>query len=98
MRSAGIAIWMIRVRTTLPVAMICASSTRAARTRSWSSRARCRSVTVTRSGEHLCHLGNDQAPSWVRSDPARAAGSAGMGRAEQHHGGAGGQEALAFGL
>ena len=45
---------------------------------SWSSRARCRSVTVTRSGGTSVPPGNDQAPSGMRSDPARAATAAGM--------------------
>jgi hypothetical protein len=35
--------------------------------------------TVTRSGGTSVPAGNDQAPSGVRADPARAASSAGMG-------------------
>jgi hypothetical protein len=81
MVSAGIAVWVIRVRSTLPAEMICASPTRAARTWSWLRRARCRSVAVTRSGGTSVPPGNDQAPSGVRSDrpgrPARLAWASG---------------------
>ena len=51
-----------------------------------------------RSGGISVPPGNDQAPLGGAFDPARAATPAGMGEREQHHGGAGSQEALAFGL
>jgi hypothetical protein len=53
---------------------------------------------VTRSGGTSVPPGNDQAALVGPFGPGQGGQLGRHGRAEQHHGGAGGQEALAFGL
>jgi hypothetical protein len=92
----GMAVRMTLQRSTRPALMISAIPVGACRTRSWSSRARWRSVTVTRLGSGSPE--NDQALSGVRSEPARAASSAGIGEQNKDHRAGRGEEPFPFGL